>query len=121
MRLRSGGVTDTPTEQPIPERWGGASITLPTLQAPIGQTASITMLVGCLCLTEYTQAAGPSLHLSAEVLDFAQPLELPGPPWAARQDSGEPDGTACCTALVNPWPDGFKFQGGRGVPKSSQL
>ena len=102
MRLRAGGLTDTPTEQPIPEGWGGASITLPTLWAPIGQTASVTTPIGRLCLTGYRQAAGPSLHLSAEGLDFAEPLALPGTGWAARQDSGEADGNASCPALINP-------------------
>ncbi|XP_043776100.1 histone-lysine N-methyltransferase PRDM9-like [Cervus elaphus] len=51
MRLHAGGLTDTPTEQPIPERWGGASIALPTLRAPIGQSASVTTPIGRLCLT----------------------------------------------------------------------
>ena len=68
MRLRAGGLTDTPTEQPIPEWWGGASITLPTLRPPIGQTASITMLIGCLCLTEYTQVA--ALHFTSAPKDW---------------------------------------------------
>ena len=91
-----------PTEQPIPERWGGASILLPTLRPPIGQTASVTLPIGRLCLRGNRQAAGPSLHLSADGLDFAEPLVLLGTGWAARQGSGEPDGNASCTALINP-------------------
>ena len=67
-----------PTEQPISKQWGGASITLPTLWPPIGQTASVTLPIGRLCLRGNRQAAGPSLHLSADGLDFAQPLALPG-------------------------------------------
>ena len=102
MRLRAGGSTDTPTEQPIPERWGGASIALPTLWPPIGQTASVTTPIGRLCLTGNRQAAGPSLHLSADGLDFSQHLAIPGTGWAAQQDSGKPDGNVSCTALVNP-------------------
>ena len=102
MGLRAGGMTDTPTEQPIRQWWGGASIALPTLRPPIGQTASVTTPIGRLCLTGYRQAAGPSLHLSAEGLDFTQALALLGTGWAARQDSGETDRNASCTALVNP-------------------
>ena len=100
--LCAGGLTDTPTEQPIPEQWGVASIVLPTLRPPIGQTASVTTPIGRFCLTGNRQAAGPSLHLSADGLDFAQPLALLGTGWAAQQDSGEPDGDASCIALVNP-------------------
>ena len=88
MRLRAGGLTDTPIEQPIPERWGGVSITLPTLPPPICQTSSVTTTIGRLCLTGKRQAAGPSLHLIADRLDFAEPLALLGTGWAARQDGG---------------------------------
>ena len=96
MRLRAGGLTDTPTEQPIPEWWGGASIALPTLPPPIGQTSSVTTMIGRLCLTGNRQAAGPSLHLSADGLDFA------GQGGQRGKTAGEADGTASCTALVNP-------------------
>ena len=77
-----------PTEQPIPERWGGASIAVSTLQPPIGQTASVTTPIGRLCLRGQRQAAGHSLHLSSDGLDIPQPLVLLGTGWAARQDGG---------------------------------
>ena len=103
MHLRAGGfLTDTPPEQPIPEQWGGASIELRTLPAPIGQTASVTTPIGRSCLTGYRPAARPSLHLSARGLDVAVVLAGPRPGWAAPQDSGETDGNAPCATLINP-------------------
>ena len=108
--LRNGGfLTDTPPEQPIPEWWGGASIALRTLRAPIGQTASVARQIGRSCLTGYRRAAGPSLRLSAGGLDVAELLGYPRPDWAAPQDSGD----APCTTLINPQPDDFKCQGER--------
>ena len=63
--LRAGSLTDTPTEQPIPKRWGGASTVLPTLQPPIGQTASVTMPIGRLCLSRLL-----ALHFTSERTDW---------------------------------------------------
>ena len=93
---------DRPPAQPILEQWGGASIALRTLPAPIGQTASVTTPIGRLCLIGYRPAAGPSLRLSAGGLDITELLALPRTGWAARQDSGETDGYVPCATLVNP-------------------
>ena len=95
-------MTDKPSKQPIPEQWGGASITLRTLPAPIGQTGSVARPIGHSCLTGYRRAAGPSLCLSVGGLDIAELLPQPRLGWAASQDSGETDRNAPCTTLINP-------------------
>ena len=62
MRLLTGGfLADTPSEQPIPKQLGGASFSLHPLPASIGWTASVTTLIGRLCLTAYRPAARPAL------------------------------------------------------------
>ena len=66
VRLRTGGfLADTPSEQPIPEQLGGASFSRHTLPASIGWTASVTTLIGRLCLTGYGLAARNSLRPDA--------------------------------------------------------
>ena len=112
VRLRTGGfLADTPSEQPIPEQLGGASFSRHTLPASIGWTASVTTLIGRLCLTGYGLAARNSLRPDARNPHATELWRSLGPGLVAPQDSWETDQNAPCTTLTNP--DGFKFLGKR--------
>ena len=84
----------------IPQLLGEVPFALHTLPVPIGQTASLTTLIGCLCLAPYKTAEPHTLCLSAGGLVAERESEAP-------QDSRETGWNAPCTALLNPQSDGF--------------